>query len=265
MAVAAQGGFDATDHPVRSRGFRARSEPRYWWHRLADTDYEPPLYATLTAEEWGHLRAWHHFTEGRSAGEINVPAMSLLQGLVAGNGLRRVVQLGHMHGYSTLLLGFMLRAMGGSRQLVSFDLDPDATAFVQSWLRRTGLEPWVTLHVGDSADPAGPAIAEEASGGPPQLVLVDSSHAYAHTVRELELWMPALAPGGLAVLHDISEFARAYDATDQGGARRAFTEWRAAHPEMGAIDLNGFVAQGADADELVYRDAPGLGLLQRPG
>src|SRR5262249_52155797 len=103
----------------RSRAFVARKHNRYWWHKLPDTDYVPPLYATLSAREWRLMADWYDETARSGAyGEINVPAMSLVQGLLMGNGIRRVVELGHYYGYSTLLIGFMLRAMDNGAHVV---------------------------------------------------------------------------------------------------------------------------------------------------
>ena len=53
------------------------------------------------------------------------------------------------------------------------------------------------------------------------MVFIDSSHEYWNTRAELDAWYPALAPGGLIVLHDSSEFAAGFDVTAKGGVRRA--------------------------------------------
>jgi hypothetical protein len=67
------------------------------------------------------------------------------------------------------------------------------------------------------------------------LIILDSSHEYGATLRELDLWYGALAPGGLLVVHDVSRFAQSFDVTQSGGVRRAFDEWRAANPLRGDI------------------------------
>ena len=140
----------------RSLRFRTLGHDRFWWHGLDATGHAPAAYASLTTREWLALLGWFRATQrtGR-IGEVNVPAMDLMHGLVFGNGLRRLVQLGHFAGYSSLLLGSMLRAVGVREAgLVSFDLDADATAFAERWLRRAGLGRQVRLYVGDSAAPA---------------------------------------------------------------------------------------------------------------
>jgi predicted O-methyltransferase YrrM len=212
------------------------------------------------------LEAWFRETEDHQlVGEINVPAMCLVQGFVSGGGIRRIVQLGHYSGYSSLLIGFMLRRMNAQRGLFSIDIDADATAFTRRWIVRAGLADYVTLHVGDSADPVSIRESRSALGAQPQLVLIDSSHQYGHTLRELDMWSDELPVGALMLLHDTSTFAERWDTKAQGGVGQALAEWVPEHREMSAINLNAFVAPGADANALVYRDACGLAILQRTG
>jgi cephalosporin hydroxylase len=189
--------------PGRSARFRTASHDRFWWHRLRSTDYVPPLYGSLSRREWAVIAGWFAQTgrRGRVA-EINVPAMSLITALVAGNGIRRVVQLGHHYGYSALLLGFALRAMGARPGLFTIDIDASACKFTRRWIAHGGLGDYVAVREGDSADPR---LADEAVGvlgGPPELVLIDSSHAYAHTLAELDLWTARLPVGGLVLRLD---------------------------------------------------------------
>ena len=251
--------------PGRSARFRTASHNRFWWHRLRSTDYVPPLYAGLSRREWAVVQGWFAQTgrHGRMVAEINVPAMSVVTALVAGNGIRRVVQLGHHYGYSALLLGFTLRAMGARPGLFTIDIDPAACEFTRRWLAHAGLCDHVVVREGDSADPRLADDAAAVLGGPPEVVLVDSSHAYSHTLAELDLWTPRLPVGGLVLLHDASEFATAFDPTAEGGVRRAIAEWLPDHPAMAGLTLNGHVAAGADGDALIYKDACGLGVLQR--
>ncbi|HKP92847.1 MAG TPA: class I SAM-dependent methyltransferase, partial [Chthoniobacterales bacterium] len=106
-------------------------------------------------------------------------------------------------------------------------------------------------------------IAAKYLGEAPHLVLIDSSHEYAATVAELDLWYPELAPGGLVLLHDTSRFAEDFDVTHEGGVRRAFLEWRAAHPETEALLLNG-ESRTMEGRRPLYKDACGLGVLHKP-
>ena len=95
------------------------------------------------------------------------------------------------------------------------------------------------------------------------MVFIDSSHEYWNTRAELDAWYPALAPGGLIVLHDSSEFAASFDVTAKGGVRRALREWRRLHPEVESISLNHNV-RAMETSEMIYKDFCGVGLIQKP-
>jgi cephalosporin hydroxylase len=123
----------------------------------------------------------------------------------------------------------------------------------------------VHLEVCDSADPGVPDRAERYLGGPPQIVFIDSSHQYEHTLRELDLWWAALCPGGILALHDVSQQAQDFDSTGKGGVRRAFGEWtQSAGVQSTSIALNEFARAGVALDDLTYGDWCGLGLVQKP-
>jgi len=248
----------------RSRRFAEDPHGRFWWHRLPGTDYVPPLFSVLSDDEWELMEGWYEDTlRADSIGEINVPAMSMLQGLVMGSALTRIVQLGHYYGYSSLLIGFMLRSMGAGGRLLSIDIDPKATEFTQKWIDRAGLREHVLLHLGDSAAESSVEGAAQALGGVPQLILLDSSHQYEHTLRELELWVPRMEPGSIMLLHDTSVFAQTFDTAGAGGVQRALDEWLPDHPEAAFVSLNRQVTPQDNAADLVYKDGCGLGILQR--
>jgi predicted O-methyltransferase YrrM len=253
----------------RSTEFATNAGNRYWWHRRATCSYEPPVYASLDDDEWAILRDW--FTEseaqfGPGTGECGVPCVSLLHGLIGGNGISRVAQLGHYLGYSTYLISLLLRRMGTGGHLYSVDIDQRATDFTQSWVNRFGTGDLVTLDVRDSADPMAVERARESFGGrAPQLVFIDSSHAYQHTLAELDRWYPALQDWGFLVLHDASSFAAAFDRSDDGGVTRAIQEWNLVARDR-IFTINSAFEQGGNGDDLVYIDGCGLGLLQKlPG
>jgi predicted O-methyltransferase YrrM len=189
--------------------------------------------------------------------------MSLLHGLVTGNRLARIAQLGTCAGYSALLLGWMLRRMNAPRGLFSLDLDPAMCELSRRWIGRANLENFVEIAQGSSLDIASIDAARKYFGGAPQLIILDSSHEYQSTVAELELWYPVLAPGGILVLHDVSEFAGGFDVTGEGGVRRAFVEWRKAHSNVETFLLNS-ESRSMDAARPGYQDACGVGLIHKP-
>jgi predicted O-methyltransferase YrrM len=180
-----------------------------------------------------------------------------------GNRIGRIAQLGTCAGYSALLLGWMLRRMKARRGLFSLDLDPSMCEIARRWIARAGLEEFVEIAEGTSLDPGSIGAAKKYLGGDPELIILDSSHEYRSTLNELDLWYGALAPGGLFVLHDVSEFAAGFDVTSEGGVRRAFTEWRKKNPEVEAFSLNS-ESRSMDSPRPFYKDACGVGLIYKP-
>ena len=257
--------MESPDKAIRSRRWTHDAGPRYWWHRLPGMDFVPPIYSDLTEAEWEIVRAWYEETDRSGLiGECAVPLISLLHGLVMGNRIARIVQLGTCSGYSSLLLGFMLRRMNAPHGLFTLDIDPELCALTRRWLERAGLTNFVTVAEGNSLDPNLLAAAQRHFGGAPEMILLDSSHEYRATVQELDLWYPALQDGGILLLHDVSRFAEDFDVTAQGGVRRAFDEWRQKNPQAEAICLNG-ESRSMDLPRPLYKDACGLGLIHKPG
>jgi cephalosporin hydroxylase len=249
----------------RSRRFAQDPHPRFWWHHLHGTDYVPSIYQVLSDEEWQIMEDWYATTlAADSIGEINVPAMSMIQGLIEGSGLTRIVQLGHYYGYSALLIGFWLRRMGHAGRLISIDIDPLATAFTQEWIDRAGLRDHVALMLSDSA--AERALDDSVAtfgGRMPELIVLDSSHQYAHTLRELDLWVPKMDQHSLMLLHDTSTFARSWDLGGLGGVQQALDDWLPGREDVATLNLNRRVGEPGGSDQLAYRDGCGLGILQK--
>jgi predicted O-methyltransferase YrrM len=234
--------------------FATRQGPRYWWHRNVGDAFVPDVYRLLSEAEWPVLIDWFVDTDDKSMhGEWSVPLIGWLTSFISSNNIVRIVQLGTYAGYSALLLGWALKRMGKGRSLLVVDID------AQSWLARGGLEDTVSIHIGDSASLELPAAAEELLGGPTQLVFIGSSHQYEHTLRELDLWYSALLPGSIIAMHDVSEFAAAFDPTGLGGVHRALHEWSVAHGVQ-AFSLE-FPPYGVGDRFPAYMDTCGLGLI----
>lgn len=249
----------------RSRKFRSMTHNRYWWYRLEDSDYLPPIFGGLSEGEWSLMEEWFIETEEKfpSPGEISIPGISLISGIIGGNGISRIVQCGHYVGYSTMILGFLLRAMRKENALFSIDIDTSSTKFTQSWIDRANLSMQLHLELGSSSDPAMVIRAKEYLRGAPQIVFIDSSHQYSHTLEELDLWWDALAPGGLIFLHDVSEYAKAFDTTGKGGVATAAREWSSKHGRS-LFMLNSFSKLGDNPNVYAYRDGCGMGIIQKP-
>jgi predicted O-methyltransferase YrrM len=153
--------------------------------------------------------------------------------------------------------------MNAERALLTFDIDATMCAAAQGWLQRAGLTSQVEVAEMSSLDPAAPRRVSDFFGAPAELIIIDSSHEYASTLRELDIWYEAVAAGGMIVLHDVSRFAAGFDTTREGGVQRAFFEWRSANPEAETICLNAD-ARSMKEPRPLYKDACGVGLIQKP-
>jgi predicted O-methyltransferase YrrM len=252
------------DRMERARELGEKTEPRYWWHRLPGMDFTPAIYSDLADDEWEVMRAWYGDTDRNGhIGECAVPLMSLLHGLVLGNGVRRIVQLGTCSGYSALLLGFMLRRMNATHGLFTLDIGAELCRYTREWLARAALGDFAEAAELNSLHPRSTQASRDYLGGAPELVIIDSSHEHRATLRELDIWYAALEPGGLIVLHDVSRFATNFDVTKEGGVRRAFDEWRRANPAVEAMSINAG-ARSMDLPRPFYKDACGVGLIHKP-
>lgn len=143
-----------------------------------------------------------------------------------------VIELGTRSGVSTVA---WLYALEGRGQLVSVDLDPapdigdhDHWTFIQ----------------GDDTDPG--VVARL---GPADIVFIDTSHLYDHTLTELETYLPMVRPGGRIVCHD-TQLRR-----PEGSPARPLFPVRTAILEF--VDREGL-------KWTEYEDCWGLGIIEVP-
>jgi len=238
------------------------SKDREGWHQMNTPLGEPFFYGLLNPNQKHHLKEWFLETlEKKMIGETSISAISLLSGLIFGNNIRRVVQCGHYAGYSLLVLGMLMENSKSSGRIVSFDIDQVVTRFTRQWINRTQLEKTVSTFVVDSADPFCYEIALDELGGPPELIFIDSSHQYRHTLEELDLWSSVVAPGGFIFLHDASDSASEYDMNGLGGVRAALEEWLPKHQEIRTIICD---SDHENITRPVYQDPCGFALLHVP-
>lgn len=244
----------------RNLKFSNREGGRYAWHQFGN--YIPPLYSFLTDEEWTILENWYDDTERENLlGECNIPFLSVVQGFIMGSVIDRIVQLGHFAGYSTLLIGFMLRKMRKKRTFLTIDISSRCCDYTRKWVEIAKIDEYVSIELGDSADPNMIAKAEGLFQAPPKAIVLDSSHQYEHTMSELRLWYPALDNGGFMFLHDSGEYAKEFDSTKKGGVHVAVQEWLAQTREARAINIYPPAHTYANP---IYKDPCGLGIIQKP-
>lgn len=247
------------------KNFQKSSHYRHWWYKRNGCDYEPLFISLLNQEEKDILNDWFNDTERKNLiGEMGVPLMSLITGLVMGNGIRSILQLGHYAGFSTIVTGFLLRKMGGKRKIVSVDIDVEVTDYVQKWVDMAKLNEQVTLIKGSSTDIHVVNDVCSVLQGKPEVIVIDSSHQYKHTLKEISLWFEKLKDLGFLVLHDTSHFAQDWDKSNEGGGvLRALDEWKNKNPRVELININHRVTKETSANELVYQDGCGVGIIQK--
>ena len=106
----------------------------------------------------------------------------------------RVLELGTRKGNSTL--AFLAAAEAVDGHVTSVDINPvaDDPAGMLPWSRH----PRWTFIQGDDMDPAVQArLPLEVD-----VLFIDTSHFYDHTLAELHAYMPRVVPGGIALFHD---------------------------------------------------------------
>ena len=144
----------------------------------------------------------------------------------------RVLEFGTRKGNSTLAFLAGAEESGGhvwSNDIGNVALDPEG---MLPWARH----PLWTFTCGDDMDPAVQAQL------PPQcdVLFIDTSHEYKHTLAELRAYMPRLTPGGVALFHD----THVYDWPGYG--------WSGDVPPVQQA-LNAYCAEAA----LEWQDMPG--------
>lgn len=236
------------------------SNDRMSWLQLNSPLGRPFFYNLLDKGQATLLDNWISETSSKNMiGETSISAIGILLGLVLGNNIRRVVQCGHYAGFSLLVLSMVMKNSRHGGRIVSFDIDQAVTRFAQSFIDKGELNDTAKLFIMDSADSFCVTSAlSEMHNEPPQLVFIDSSHQYRHTIEELTLWASAVQPGGFLVMHDASRMASEFDRNDLGGVRQALDEWLPQHPEVSSIIID------PDSDlqnRLTYIDPCGLALL----
>ena len=151
--------------------------------------------------------------------------LPVLHGTAAAIRGVRVLELGTRKGNSTL--AFLAAAEQAKGHVWSVDIDPcdQDPAGMGPWARC----PLWTFTRGDDLHPAILAAL------PPQvdLLFVDTSHLYAETLAELDAYVPRVAPGGVALLHDTRVFMwqAGMEAMKEGvpPVTRALDEYCGAH------------------------------------
>lgn len=141
-----------------------------------NVDYQPQLFA----EYQGRCSVWSDI----------VGHLPTLHGHVLRYTEPAVVELGVRSGNSTSAFLAAAALVGGHVWSVDIGL-PQAPG----WWWQTGL--WSPI-VGNDMDPAVLARLPETF----DVLFIDTSHAYDHTLEELRTYVPRVKPGGVVLCHD---------------------------------------------------------------
>lgn len=106
----------------------------------------------------------------------------------------RVLELGARRGCSTL--AFLAGVAESDGHVWSCDVD-DVRRFPDG-IGPFGRSPRWTFVQGDDMDPAVQSLLP----AQPDVLFVDTSHEYEHTLQECRAYVPRVAPGGIALFHD---------------------------------------------------------------
>ncbi|MBL8687905.1 MAG: class I SAM-dependent methyltransferase [Rhodospirillaceae bacterium] len=125
---------------------------------------------------------------------------------------RLVVELGTRGGESTRT--FLAAAAKAGARMLSIDVDPCTVPGLPAEARRL----WTFVQSDDvafSRQDFVPWCRANGLAAEIDVLFVDTSHLYAHTVEELRVWMPFLSDRGVAIFHDtnLDTSSRRYDGS----------------------------------------------------
>ena len=150
------------------QGWREQDTAALKWHRMLEHDYKLRLSAWSDMQEQAHL--------------LRDAARQYYRPVIA--------ELGTRTGESTSALLAGASASGG--HVFSVDIDPVEPS---EWWERTGL--WKFLAADDMGVKASQFIPDKLD-----VLFIDTSHYYDHTLAELHKYVPRVKPGGIVLCHD---------------------------------------------------------------
>ena len=132
-----------------------------------------------------------------------------------------ILEIGRLHGKSTIVLALGVRDAGHGAPITSIDLEPRYEAAARKNLREHGVEDdAVTLLSGDSSEVVAslPGLFD--------IVFVDGDHGYDGVCRDILAVSRVLADGAVVAFHDYYHPA---NQTGDYGVQRAVDELAGAH------------------------------------
>jgi predicted O-methyltransferase YrrM len=195
--------------PVLDRLRRARRRLRFLWALRV----LPPRIALF---QWRAMRLARRIGDDFSVVSATRPD-KLRVLLRAAAGRRHVVELGT----GTAWTSISLLLADPARELVSYD--PVERTERELYLRLASRSVRDRLRLVKSSGAAGPQGRQTVD-----LLYIDSSHEREDTIREVEVWRPALSPGAVIVFDD-------FDHPVYPGVREAVAQLRLAGEQRGSM------------------------------
>jgi cephalosporin hydroxylase len=147
-----------------------------------------------------------------------------------------IIETGVAHGGSLIFYASLFKAMGREGSVIGIDIE------IRSQNRKAieshELAYYISLIEGDSANSEVVARARELMRpGDKVMVILDSSHAKAHVLKELEAYAPLVSPGSYIVATDgimglVHDTPRGKPEWAFDNPRQAASEFAARHPDF---------------------------------
>lgn len=184
-----------------------------------------------------HTRAEDSFLKElkKSADAADLPAIaiapeqaSFMQILLRGAGVRRVVEVGTLGGYSAIS---MARALPEDGRVDTIEVNPEHAAFARAQIAESDVAGKIEVHLGSGVDVL-PTFADASA---------DAAFLDADKVnypKYLEQCMRIVRPGGLILVDNAMAFGHLLDPEISGPsveAIRAFNETMAAHEGLHGV------------------------------
>lgn len=134
---------------------------------------------------------------GLPAIAVSAPQGKLLHLLARIQGVRNILEIGTLGGYSTIWLA---RALAPGGRIISLEIDPKHAAVARANLARAGFANQAQVRVGRALDSL-EELARE-SAGPFDFVFIDADKDWY--TRYAQAVLPKLAPGGCLTAHNVS-------------------------------------------------------------
>jgi cephalosporin hydroxylase len=147
-----------------------------------------------------------------------------------------IIETGVAHGGSLIFYASLFKAMGRDGRVVGIDIDirPQNRKAIEAH----ELASYISLIQGDSARSDVVARAREfVRPGDKVMVMLDSNHAKAHVLKELEAYAPLVSPGSYIVATDgvmglVHDTPRGKPEWSSDNPTQAAREFAARHPDF---------------------------------